>query len=110
MSVDFYACDNCKDTFCECGDFVSCDCGKRWCSEYCAESDGYTSESCKLGYDTEDNECKDSCWDCENHLDSTCNYCRHEDFEDKTLLDYALQLLGMNREYLIKQYNKYNNK
>lgn len=106
MGVDWLSCEYCGENFPDCGDFEMCECGKHWCSLECAEEDGYMSESCKLGYDLDDNDCEESCYDCENHLGTTCKYCRHEDYSDEILLDYALQLLGINRENLIKQYNK----
>lgn len=104
MGVDWYSCKSCEDTFCDCGDYVSCECGEHWCSDECAEADGYKRESCKLRYDVDDNECESSCYCCENHIESSCKYCREEDFSDEVLLDYALQKLGLPREDLIKQY------
>lgn len=110
MGVDFYSCKYCGDTFPDCGDYVSCDCGEHWCSDDCAEADGYTRESCKLGYDIDDTECEESCYCCDNHLESSCSYCRHEDYDNETLLDYALDLLGITREKLIEKYNEYTRK
>ena len=31
MSVDYYTCHNCEETFCDCGEYVSCECGNVWC-------------------------------------------------------------------------------
>ena len=79
MGVDWHACSRCGDTFCDVGYFVSCEgCGKNWCSDKCAELDGF----------------KDDC----------CKYCRKEDFKDDVLLKYALELLDLNREELIEKY------
>lgn len=121
MGVDWYSCKRCGETFPDCGDYVSCECGESWCSDECAEADGYKEEYCKLGCNKDDDEMdncikkeqydKDeyvSCWDCEYHMDSSCNFCRNEDYNDETLLDKALNLLGMNREELINRINKDN--
>lgn len=119
MSVDFLVCKRCGKTFCDCGDFVSCECGETWCSDECAEADGFREESCKLGCNKDEDEmdaCIDkeeynktgyvSCWNCENHIDSSCSFCRNEDYDDWVLLYEALKLLGMNREDLIERINK----
>lgn len=121
MSVDFLVCKRCGETFCDCGDFVSCECGENWCSDECAEADGYKEEHCRLGCNKDDEEMdacikKDeydktgyvSCWDCENGIESSCNFCRNEDYSDETLLDKALSLLAMSREDLIKRINEDN--
>ena len=124
MSVDFLVCKSCGETFCDCGEYVSCECRERWCSDECAEADGYKEEYCKLGCEISeqyldcdsDNKCigiKDedgeiNCYDCENYIEESCNFCRNEDYSDETLLDKALNLLGMSREELIKRINKDN--
>jgi hypothetical protein len=108
MSVDWFDCDVCRESICDCEDYVSCDCGRNWCSDECAEVDDYKEQHCKLGYDTDDNECEESCYDCDNNVGRSCKYCREEDYEDEILLNYGLQLLGMNRENLIKRYKEYN--
>lgn len=104
MGIDYYSCKYCGDSFPDVIDYVICDCGEHWCSDECAEADGYKRENCKLGYDTYNNECEDSCYFCKNRIEPSCKYCRREDFDDKILLDYALQKLGLSREGLIKQY------
>lgn len=119
MSVDFLVCKNCGDTFCDCGEYVSCECGTNWCSDECAEADGYRKERCKLDCSQDDEEMDDcikkeeynksgyvSCWDCENYIESSCNFCRNEDYDDITLLNKALELLGISRENLINKINK----
>ena len=103
MSVDFFDCDVCGESVCECGDYVSCDCGKQWCSDECAEEDGFKREGCKLGYEDND-ECEKECWNCENQTEKSCKYCREDDFEDSELLEYALDCLGVNRELLLANY------
>jgi len=106
MGVDFFDCDVCGESICDAGDYESCSCGRNWCSMECAEVDEFEKEHCKLGYDMEDNECEeDYCCDCDNYIDeSSCKYCREEDFEDNILLAYALQELNFTRADLIKQY------
>ena len=104
MSVDFFDCRVCNESVCECGHYVSCEgCGNKWCSEECAEIDGYKAEHCKLGYD-DNSDCEISCYRCENNVESSCSYCREEDFEDDELLGFALKVLGMKRETLIDSY------
>lgn len=42
MGVEFYTCDNCGETFADCGEYVSCEtCWTKWCCDECAEEDGY---------------------------------------------------------------------
>jgi len=88
MSVDFFDCDVCGESVCECGEYWSCDCGKHWCSLECAETDGYRDE--------EENEDTDAY--------RSCKYCREEDFEDDVLLEYALEKLKLSREELLNMY------
>ena len=124
MSIDYYSCERCGNTFPDCGDYTTCNedaggCGRTWCSDKCAEKDGYIREYCKLGtdvnYESPLEDCEfanDSKWNrcsnCENYVGSSCSYCRNEAFEDSTLLAYALSLIGMGKEELIKDliYNK----
>ena len=123
MSVDYNVCSYCEDTFCEGGGNPSCveeggGCGRDWCSDECAKADGYIKEYCKLkrrivqGYpESEEHKCdlalKDrsghlSCEECEGYVVESCSYCRNEAFEDGELLEYALSLVGMGKEELIK--------
>ena len=107
MSVDFFDCVVCGESVCECGDYVGCECGRQWCSDECAEEDGYKANTCKLGYDVDDNDCEESCCCCDNELETSCNYCREDDFEDSTLLAFTIKMLQTDREELIKIYKKY---
>ena len=107
MSVDFFDCKVCEESVCECGEFVGCSCGRKWCSEECAEVDDYEKHHCKKGLDTEDNDCEEDCWNCDSYEEEeTCKYCREEDFEDWKLLIVALEKLGITREKLIEGYKK----
>lgn len=101
MGVDFYACDQCGDTFPDCGDYVSCDCGRKWCDHDCAEADGFE----------EIEECEDDCDECElecciNDQDrKSCRYCREEDYDDYELLQHVLSVHYENdRHRLIAEY------
>lgn len=116
MGVEFYTCNYCGETFSDCGGFVGCECGTKWCDDECAEADGYISEHCNLHPDLDDydlmydyrkNHCDyDSCYKCEHYVKASCKYCRQEDFDDGVLLEYALNLLNMSREEVINGYKK----
>lgn len=87
MGVDWYSCEKCGDTFPDCGDYVRCDsCGRHWCSDECAEAEGY------IRGDDEDEE--------------GCNFCRGEDVEDSNLLRYCLEALTLTRSECVKAYLK----
>lgn len=104
MGVDFLTCKSCGYNFADCGDFVSCECGEHWCDEECAEADGVQRESCKLGKDIDDNDCDIPCYGCKNLVESSCQFCRGEDFGDDVLLDLALNLLHKTRMELVEIY------
>lgn len=113
MGVDFYTCHSCEDTFPDCGDYVICEsCGTHWCSDKCAEEEGYIAEHCTKYnvFGCEDLEAERKVRKCvRNYCDGTCEFyvldsckfCRGEDYEDGELLSKALDLLGMTREELI---------
>lgn len=82
MGVDFYSCSNCSETFPDCGDYVSCDCGVHWCNDKCA---------CDEGIQEED--------DC-----TTCSYCRKEEVDDYLLVQFLLKQCGTTREEAVKKY------
>ena len=116
MGVEFLVCRNCEETFCDCGDFVFCEsCGAWWCSEDCANDDGYTKGKCGLGKYTDDGYPGEECEfavdgrcdkyekECKYWIAQSCNFCRGEDYDDCDLLLKALDLLGMTREELIKK-------
>lgn len=88
MGVEFYTCENCRETFSDYGKYVSCEtCSTKWCCDECAEEDGYVREHCKLHPDLDDYDlmyeyrkkhCKyDSCTDCEHYVPGSCKYCRN---------------------------------
>lgn len=116
MSVDFLVCNNCLDTFADCGSYVVCEnCGTAWCSYDCAEEDGYMKEHCSKHPDLDNRELMehyrehhcdfDDCTECEHYNPESCKYCRKEDYEDGVLLDKALELLKMSREELVSIIN-----
>lgn len=96
MGVDFYACSNCGDTFPDCGDFTGCECGKHWCCDKCAESQGYRWE--EDGYLP-----KGASYE----QDTSCSYCRNEDYPDEDLLEFSLHKLRLTRDELIVEYTKF---
>ncbi|EML6324883.1 hypothetical protein QCQ60_005227 [Bacillus cereus] len=93
MGVDYYVCKSCEDTFCDCGYFVSCICGYRWCCDECAENDGVAGE-----IDEETGDVLDD--------SNTCKFCRNEDFTDWELFKFARALLGKSREELVELYKE----
>ncbi|GAB6989505.1 hypothetical protein [Paenibacillus pini] len=95
MGVDWYACSKCNDAYCDAGDYVSCECGESWCSDECAEEDKFQNE--EDGFTPIGSE-----WS----QDTSCKYCRKEDFDSETLLEFLLKELKMSRKELIKQYKE----
>lgn len=84
MGIDYLTCNNCGNTFNDCGDYVYCDCGVNWCNDKCAKKDKYRYKK-----STEE---------------SSCKFCREEDFEDLILLKYALKELKLTRKQLVTNY------
>lgn len=95
MGVDFYACNYCGETFPDCGDFTMCECGTRWCCDGCAEAEGYQRE--EDGFTPVGSRWKQ---------ETSCQYCRQEDFADYELLNTALKLLDKTRSELIELHKK----
>lgn len=118
MSIDYYVCKSCGNTFPDCRKYISCEsCGARWCDETCAKEDGYIKEHCSLHPDLDNyvlmteyriKHCGfGSCADCRYFVLDSCKYCREEDFDDDVLLEHALELLGITRDELIARYKKH---
>jgi hypothetical protein len=95
MGVDFKVCKFCGETFPDCGDFVGCECGAKWCCDGCAEADGFQYEEEGFTPSGED-------WEQE----TSCNFCRGEDCEDWELLSFALERLGVTRNNLVKMFKE----
>jgi len=117
MGIDYIACNNCGRTFPDCGSYIICEnCSTEWCSDECAEEDGYIPEHCSkypelderyLMDEYREDHCNyDDCYSCEYYAPDSCKYCRHEDYDDETLLEKALELLGMSREDLVEKVNE----
>ena len=81
MGVDFYSCSRCGETFPDCGDYVRCDCWMKWCSDECAEKDGFVPDDEELS------------------IECSCKFCREEE-----LLKHCLQRLGISREEAVVDY------
>jgi hypothetical protein len=95
MGVDWYSCKNCGETFPDCGDYTGCECGEHWCCDDCAEADGFQYE--EEGFTPEGSK-----WSQE----TSCNFCRKEDYDEFELLRFALDKLGLSREQLIELYKQ----
>lgn len=93
MGLDLYTCDGCENNFVGGGDEVSCECGRMWCDGECAESDGFRHE--EDGFKP-----ANSNWE----QDTSCSYCRGENFTDSELLEYVLKAMNMDRSELIIDY------
>jgi len=93
MSVDFYACSRCGDTFPDCGDYSYCEfCGNHYCSENCSEL--------KLVKSDEDED--ESNEDDEQDEQYNCCICRKEVATDDILLKALLKRFELTREDAVK--------
>lgn len=120
MSIDYFTCKHCGEAFPDCNYYVSCDCGNCWCSDECAIEDGYIDEHCLIHADLDNwstmkqyrkthHECfesNDYCAECKHYAETSCKYCREEDFDDSELLVYACEMLGITRDELVEKYKK----
>jgi len=91
MGVDWYGCIKCGETFPDCGDYVSCDCGNMWCSDECAEADGFQRP--------DEDEIEE-----DPYAESSCKFCREEDVEDEVLLKHCLLMLDISRDDAVANY------
>lgn len=117
MSVYYYVCANCGEVLADYYDgTVWCECGKKYCCEKCAEEAEYKKSFCNKYKVSGDNEldmcsyenCENKrCSDCEHFKESSCCYCRNEDFEDWELLLYLLVKLNTSKERVVEEYRKY---
>lgn len=91
MGVEFFPCDYCGESICDCGSYERCGCGRRWCDLKCAEKDGYREVE---GVEPE-------CWD--GYREAwTCSYCRREQAEDSELLNYLLRQYNLTRDQVLE--------
>lgn len=116
MGIDYLTCNYCGEAFPDCIHYVSCEsCGTVWCSDECAEEDGFMREHCSKYPDLNDGDLMEEyraihcdfkdCTECEYYNPESCKYCRKEDYEDYVLLEKALELLKMSREDLVRMIN-----
>lgn len=89
MGVDFYACDNCGETFCDAGDYFRCDCGDKFCSTECGGSETTDAD------DTIDDEEVIS-----------CIHCRRESATASDLLYFMLKKYNLTYEEALEMYKK----
>ena len=84
MSVNFFPCDFCGESICDCGPYKHCpgECGRRYCDWECAEGHGITEDR-----------------DGEFTL---CEYCSGKNVQDRELIEYLLGRLGVTREQAAK--------
>lgn len=89
MGVEFFPCDHCGESICDCGSYERCSCGRKWCDEKCAKKAGYNS-------DDEDEE------------GGTCSFCRMEQAEDYQLLGFLLEKYNLTREQVLEGWKVFN--
>ena len=116
MSVDYFVCEYCGETFSDAGHFVTCEsCGTNWCSDECANEDGYVPVHCDKHHILDnmdlmekyrESHCNsNSCYECQNYVPDSCKWCRNEDYTNETLLEKALKMLNMTRQELVDLIN-----
>jgi hypothetical protein len=92
MGVDYFSCDYCGRSICDCGHYEHCneDCYRRWCNKNCAEGDGFKVD-------------KDRVDKYDEYL-KTCKFCRKQDAEDAELLEFLLEKYSLTREEVVKDF------
>ncbi len=86
MGVEYLVCDECGETFCDCGEWYYCEnCGKCFC-RHCIEDAG-------LKWEDEEDEC----------VVTSCKYCRNEAVSEDDMLYYLLNKLQITKENLEKE-------
>lgn len=85
MGVEFFPCHYCSESICDCGEYVSCDCRRKWCTLDCAVEEGFY-------YDEEDQDT------------AKCNFCQKRDVEDSELVKFLLEKLEVSRDEAVKEY------
>lgn len=90
MGVDFFPCDHCGTSICDCGTYYYCRdiCERRWCSRECATAEGYSPI---IPYADDPN-------------DFSCKYCRNEEAEDVDLFKFLLKKFNLERTEVLKMY------
>lgn len=94
MGVDFFTCDNCGETFNDCGDYAHCEtCGQYLCPD-CMRKYGVGHSMIMPNKDSEDDGY------------DPCPFCTKQIVNDKSLLEFALKELKTTREDLAKKYKE----
>jgi len=88
MGVDFYACENCGETYADCGDYFSCDCGCNFCSTECGK---YESR------EPTEEEREENDYDEYEEIKS-CIFCRYEAVTDRQVLLFLCKKYGILEE------------
>lgn len=93
MGVDFFPCDHCGDTICDCGVYYHCRdiCERKWCSKECAAAEGWRADK----------------EDADDSNDYSCIFCRYEDAEDSELFHFLLEKYNLTRGEVLKMYLAY---
>lgn len=92
MGVDYFPCDRCNCSVCDCGPYVRCDdegdhdCDRRWCDDACAKLDGLRNVVDEDG----------------DRVSRSCNHCRREDVDDCELLKFLLKHCKLTRKRAVK--------
>lgn len=79
MSVEFFACSACEETYADCGYYFNCDCGQSYCGSECGE------EQVVEGI-------------------GSCKICRQEYQVEWVLLNFLLEKFNLSREEVTKMY------
>ena len=100
MGVDFFDCDKCGRSVCDCGDYWACEeCGTRTCRP-CADTfpvREYTDDDLDEDLD-EDDEYPD------DDGQIICPFCAGDEATDSDLLGFAIKAMRTTRDKLMKRY------
>lgn len=96
MGVEFNACNKCGDTFYEGSSRCKSCCGLDWCSSECAKAEGFREEP--KGFKQ-----KGSIYSQE----TSCNFCRKEDFSDTELLNFLVNSHNSSRQEVVEMYKEH---
>jgi hypothetical protein len=99
MSIDFYSCARCGDSFPDCGDYCHCDeCGNVFCSYECAELDAVELDEAAPEDESETEEYR--------YEPMNCCICRKEVANDYILLETLLRHYKITREDVLKMWQE----
>lgn len=84
MSIDFYVCDKCGETFPDCSEYTYCeDCNGNLCGDCSKEIGNYIYMNKEI-----------------------CPFCRKDIITDNMLLHFALRILDVTRQELEEKYRE----